>query len=196
MLLEFYIFFPLLLRCVRGNLAAIIAATAALHACHLLFDLPTTAALDQFCEYALYFALGLAFVRRYSAANPFLSGHVLLFTTLFAMSFLTVPFLPDDLSKTVVGLCSLPGVYALVTVFRAEADRRVLLGLGEYTFAIYLMNTLWIGLTKGVLLLVVPWDHANFLFFFPVLLAAGVMGPILVHRYFLSRVPALARITK
>ena len=80
--------------------------------------------------------------------------------------------------------------------FAAVRDRRLLLLLGEYTFTIYLMNTLAIGLAKGVLLEVLPWDHANFALYFPLLLAAGLLGPIALHRTVLSRQPLLARITK
>ena len=59
--------------------------------------------------------------------------------------------------------------------------------LGKYTFPIYLMNTAFIGLSKGVMLQFASWDGMNFLWFAPVLLAAGVAGPILVKRLLIAR---------
>ncbi len=57
-----------------------------------------------------------------------------------------------------------------------------LLWLGGASFAIYLLNTICIGATKGLLLLVVSWDGAGFLPFAMVLMAAGTFGPVLLQR--------------
>jgi len=195
-LLELYLAFPLLLALVRGRVLALLALTAALHLLPLFAKLPDVLAIDLFCEYSFYFALGLVFIRYYKPAVAAISRTPLLFYGLFALSFLSSLVLPYYLAKTLIGTLSMPALYAFANSFRAERDRAVLLTLGEYTFSIYLMNTLVIGFTKGVLLKIAPWDHANFVLFFPALLAAGVIAPILLHRYVLSRVPYLGRVTK
>ena len=54
--------------------------------------------------------------------------------------------------------------------------------IGRASLTIYLINTIAIGLTKGLLLRVLPWDGVNFLLYFPVLTLAGVALPMLVKR--------------
>lgn len=195
-LFEFQLIFPLVMRAFRKSLPAVLALTIALHVLSLSFQMTQLFAIDRFCEYALFFSLGFVFIAHYEAIVAFVLDRVLLCYSVFALSFLTILLWPDDRSKTVIGLCSLPALYAFVVSFRANRDRAALLTLGEYTFSIYLMNTLFIGIAKGVLLKLLPWDGANFLLFFPALLTAGVVGPVLLHGYALARIPYLGRITK
>jgi fucose 4-O-acetylase-like acetyltransferase len=193
-LLELQLVFPLLLA--LAGVAAVIAIAAALHVVSLAVDLPTLFAIDRFFEFALFFSLGFAWIRRYDALTALVSRRALLFGGLFALSFVSIEIWPEAGSKTLIGLCSIPALFALVASIPAGRARSALLLLGEYTFSIYLMNTIAIGFTKGVMLKLLPWDGANFLLFFPTLLAVGLVGPVLLHRWVLVRVPALARITK
>ncbi len=195
-LFEFQMVFPLVLALFRRSLLAVLALAIALHVVSIAFPMTQLFAIDRFCEYALFFSLGFVFIAHYESVVAFVLDRVLLFYGLFALSFLSILLWPGDGSKTIIGLCSLPALYAFVTSFRSDRDRAALFTLGEYTFSIYLMNTLFIGITKGVLLKLVPWDHANFLLFFPALLTAGVVGPVALHRYALARVPYLGTITK
>lgn len=195
-LLELQLVFPLLLALFGGSVAAVIAVAAALHVASLAIDLPSLFAIDRFFEYALFFSLGFAWIRRYDALTALVSRRAVLFAGLFALSFASIEIWPDARSKTVIGLCSIPALFALVASIPAGRARSALLLLGEYTFSIYLMNTIAIGFTKGVLLKLLPWDGANFLLFFPALFAVGLLGPVLLHRWVLVHLPALARITK
>ncbi len=195
-LLEFQLIFPLVLQVLRRNLSAVVALTAVLHIVSVSFELTPLFAIDAFCEYALFFSLGFVFIENYEAVVAFIVDRVLVFYGLFALSFLSILLWPDDRSKTIIGIFSLPALYAFVASFRASRDRAILQRLGEYTFSIYLMNTLFIGLTKGVLLKLLPWDQESFLLFFPALLGAGLVGPILLQRCALARIPYLGRITK
>lgn len=195
-LLEFYLVFPLLLRLLRGSTAAVVCVTAVLHLMTHLFEMPRAAAADQFCEYSFYFALGMAFVERRERLGALFLRHAVLFTSVFLLAFLAVAVLPDHASKSVVGLCSLPAFYAVSAAAGATGDRPALQLLSNYTYSIYLMNTLFIGLVKGIFVGLVAWDGRGFLLFhFPVLLTAGIAGPILAHRYVLRRVPYLGRVT-
>ena len=101
---------------------------------------------------------------------------------------------PYKWAMLAAGLLSLPAMHGLV---RAGATARVpmLALLGRYVFVIYLLNTVFIGVTKAVLLKFVSWDGAHFLPFATVLLLAGVCGPLLTKRYVLRYVPALDRAT-
>jgi len=67
--------------------------------------------------------------------------------------------------------------------------------LGLYTYPIYLMNTITIGVTKGGVLKITSWDGYNFMIMFPLLLVAGLLFPILIKRYIFSRIQIIDRIT-
>ena len=92
------------------------------------------------------------------------------------------------------GLLSMPAAHGLVR-YGAVARAGALALLGRYVFVIYLLNTVFIGLTKAVLLKAVSWDGPHFLPFAAVLMLAGVFGPILTKRWVLQHVPALDRAT-
>ena len=96
-----------------------------------------------------------------------------------------------------VGLSSLLALPALHGLVRARAinTSKSLLWLGSFAFVIYLVNTLSIGLTKAVLLKFGSWDGTNFLLFFPLLIAAGLLGPIALKTVLLRGVRFLDRLT-
>jgi len=81
--------------------------------------------------------------------------------------------------KWLVGALSvLPVLWAMRRLPAAWQDR--LAWIGRASLTIYLINTIAIGLAKGLLLRVLPWDGVNFLLYFPVLTLAGVALPMLV----------------
>jgi len=83
--------------------------------------------------------------------------------------------------KWLVGALSvLPVLWAMRRLPAAWQDR--LAWIGRASLTIYLINTIAIGITKGLLLRVLPWDGVNFLLYFPVLTLAGVALPMLVKR--------------
>jgi hypothetical protein len=100
------------------------------------------------------------------------------------------PFLPYP--KLSIGLTS---ISALMFFVRLPAIRfsKVLLTWGKYSVVIYLFNTLFIGLVKGVGLKVMPWDGLNFLVYFPLLAAAGMLLPMAFKKWVLAKWPPLDR---
>ena len=81
--------------------------------------------------------------------------------------------------KWLVGALSvLPVLWAMRRLPAAWQDR--LAWIGRASLTIYLINTIAIGLAKGLLLRVLSWDGVNFLLYFPVLTLAGVALPMLV----------------
>jgi len=79
------------------------------------------------------------------------------------------------------GLLSIPALHALV---RAPPLARspLLLALGRASFPIYLLNTILIGIAKGVLLTWLPWDARTFPLLAAVMMLAGTLGPIVIIR--------------
>jgi hypothetical protein len=59
--------------------------------------------------------------------------------------------------------------------------------MGPHAFAIYLLNTIFIGLAKAMMLQFLPWQASWFPLFAPVLMASGILGPILVAKVWLRR---------
>ncbi len=67
--------------------------------------------------------------------------------------------------------------------------------IGNMCFAIYLLNTICLGLAKGVMLKFLSWNAQDFPVVAAVMMAAGVFCPILIKRYILRHIPPLDRIT-
>ena len=96
-------------------------------------------------------------------------------------------------ARTLAGLTSIPAVVFLVGI-RTGRIGAVFERLGAYSFVIYLLNTLVIGVAKGLMLKLLPWDGRNFILYFVVLTAVGIGAPILAYRWLFRRNATLARI--
>jgi len=92
------------------------------------------------------------------------------------------------------GVASIPAIHGLMRS-QLVMRMRFLLTLGKYCMSIYLLNTIFIGLTKGVMFHFFDWDGNRFLVYFVMLGAAGLFLPIFVKRYVFSRVRLLDSIT-
>ena len=101
---------------------------------------------------------------------------------------------PYKWALLLAGIVSMPAVHGLVR-HGVVAKSATLLFLGRYVFVIYLLNTVFIGLAKAVLLRFVSWEGAHFLPFAAVLMLAGVAGPLLTKRLLLRHLPWLDRAT-
>lgn len=99
---------------------------------------------------------------------------------------------------TLPALLAIPALHGLSLQIGASlpALARALTWLGERSWPIYLFNTFAIGAVKVVVLKTVGWDDLRFLFVMPLLLAAGLLLPILLQRGLLKRVKWLDRITR
>ncbi|GAB0118796.1 acyltransferase family protein [Acidisoma sp. 7E03] len=86
------------------------------------------------------------------------------------------------------GALALPALHAAVRRVPA-ALLPALDRLGPHVFAIYLLNTIFIGLAKAVLMLLLPWEAGWFPLFAPLLLAAGVLGPVAAHALVMRPAP-------
>jgi fucose 4-O-acetylase-like acetyltransferase len=146
--------------------------------------------LDRVMLYLPFFCAGIVLSLRRETWTPLSAAigwpSVLLFGLLLASTYTLAA--PD----WVVGALSLPAL--LMVVQRTQAPvRRFWAVLGTCSMSIYLMNTIFIGLAKGLMLKVHPWDGPAFLAFFPVLVLAGCALPIAVKRLADRHAPALGR---
>ena len=67
--------------------------------------------------------------------------------------------------------------------------------IGNMVFAIYLLNTICLGLTKGVLLKFLHWNAQDFPIIAAIMMVVGVLAPIAIKRYVLCYIPTLDRLT-
>jgi hypothetical protein len=164
-----------------------------------VLPVPHVMYLDRVARFMSFFVMGglaadagkswLDLIDRYFA--------VALVALLAALSLSLTVFatLNPDVALFVCGTLSMPALHGLVR-HRYFATSSLLLTLGAYSLVIYLLNTPFIGLVKGAMLKLLPWDGANFLLYAVVLTAAGTVLPILLKRHLLDRVPALRRMTE
>ena len=193
-LFVFSIAAPLLVAADKGRPGLMVALGAVLYA------VPAPAYLysDRLCHYAIFFALGLASAAggtRWLAVIDRWRGWTLcLFLSGFVMIALFGATWRFSLVMLLFGALSMPALHALVRT-AALSSSQVLLLLGRYSLMIYLFNTMFIGLAKGLLLLALSWNGDHFMLFALVLMTAGLAGPVLLKRHGLRFVPALDRLT-
>jgi fucose 4-O-acetylase-like acetyltransferase len=185
---------PPILWVLRGRSAPLLVLALILY----VLPVPQVLYLDRIARFMSFFAMGglasdagkswLDLIDRYFPLA------LLALLVALSVSLLVFPAWNPDIPLFVCGTLSMPALHGLVR-HRYFANSSLLLTFGAYSFVIYLLNTPFIGLVKGAMLKLLPWDGANFLLYAPVLTAAGVFLPILLRRYLLSRVPALDRMT-
>jgi fucose 4-O-acetylase-like acetyltransferase len=163
-----------------------------------LLPVPHVMYMDRVARYFVFFSLGGAAAdlgnRWLATMDRFLWAWLAALAVLVTCALLAFDDIPDSVRLFACGVASMPALHALVRRSPLSLSQ-VLLTLGSLSFAIYLLNTPFIGLMKGILLKFLPWDGINFLLYFPLLLAAGTLGPIFVKRHIFRRIPALDRIT-
>ena len=181
---------PLLLRLTRGQLWPLLAVAAVAYCTRP----PSYFYLDRISQFYVFFLIGSLGQRL-----PEAMGYIDRWFPLFALAFLAALTLLafkvlDPLTFALCNLLSIPTLHGLIRRRRFAQSNRLLL-IGGYSFVIYLLNTIFIGLTKGVLLKFMPWDGQYFLVFAPLLVVAGLVGPIALKELALSRYPAIDHMT-
>jgi fucose 4-O-acetylase-like acetyltransferase len=161
--------------------------------------LPAYLYLDHIGKYTIFFALGawaasqderwINFVDRYWRILLLL----LLFTLLLIAGF--GKYWPVKSELMPVGALSMPALHGLVRHLPVSFAS-VFFWLGQNSFMIYLFNTIFIGLSKGLLLRITDWNGSHFLFFAILLMISGIFGPIFLGNALSRHVGILQRHTK
>ncbi len=159
--------------------------------------LPDRIYLNKAAEVAPYFALGALAGERAERCDAPLARFGPMLLLPFAALLVGFEVAPRGWREPVAvmtALVSIPAIHGTVLAVHGQG-RTVWTFFGRYTFAIYLLNTIAIGVTKGVMLRVMPWDGPNFLLFAPALMAAGTFGPIIAKLTVFRLHPTLDRMT-
>ncbi|HQT89202.1 MAG TPA: acyltransferase [Acidiphilium sp.] len=183
---------PLLRRCTGNRLWLILLLASAAY----LIPLPSHLYAALIGRYALFYGVGLATGAAGAAWLAWIDRHALACLAAFALGGVLVATLnlPFAVTLLPMGLLSMPALNALVRFPRLNSALW-LENLGRFSMAIYLLNTICIGLAKAGLLALASWNGWHFFAFAPLLLAAGLLGPILIKRQALPAIPALDRLT-
>jgi fucose 4-O-acetylase-like acetyltransferase len=183
---------PILVKLSQGRLWPALLLAAVLHC----LTVPQIAYLNRVAYFLVYFMIGCVVGKYRAQAMQFIDRTLLLSGVVFSVSLVLAAMrVEPELTGEICALSSLAFIHGLM---RTDWSDRAgaLMWFGKFSFAIYLFNTLTIGLAKGVMLKIAPWDGVNFIGFFPVLLASGLIGPVLLKRVLLDRFPVLARLTR
>ncbi len=173
-----------------------------------VLDAPPVVYLDRICRFYIFFVLGgLAATagRRWWAILDRYWGvaMVLLLAVIGIVGAGWVPFdwrtdvanhFPYKAYMLAAGVLSMIALHGLVRA-RIVAGWNWLVWLGNMCFAIYLLNTICLGLSKGVLLKFLHWNAADFPIIAVAMMASGILGPILIKVLLLRRIPVLDRMT-
>ncbi len=189
-LMEMYLIFPIVMTIMGGHPIFLVIMGAVLH----FIPAPHYLMLDRVFEYFLYFGSGVFAIRHYAFYLELIDKYCFLFVGTFLTSFLTILYIPTADSKLAISLLAIPALHGLMrrSPFTKMSVWSV---LGTYTYSIYLMNTILIGVTKGIILKFTTWDGSHFLWIAPILFVAGIYGPIVIKKYIFVKIPALDRVT-
>jgi fucose 4-O-acetylase-like acetyltransferase len=185
---------PPLMWALRERLPGLLAVALVVY----FVPLPHVMYLDRVGHYLLFFVAGLSAAALGESWLGFVGRYWVAFTAALALALWLVISNWDAVYEPLRPLvCGSLAIVALHGFVRSKlcSSNQWLLVLGNYSFAIYLLNTPFIGLAKGMMLKVTPWDGYAFLFFAPVMTLAGIVGPMLLKRHVFRRSPALDRLT-
>lgn len=177
-----------------ARLPGLLLITLALY----ILPLPAYAYLDRIGEYAVFFVLGANAAWLGAGWERFMSrywrGLLLLLVCGLLMIMIFGEYWPERWTLLPIGALSMPAIHGWLRFSRASSSR-TLLWLGRNSFMIYLFNTMFIGLTKGVWLHFMSWDGDHFIPLAALMMGAGILGPMMLKRAIFRRVPLLDRLT-
>lgn len=155
---------------------------------------PKIFALHYVCRFFLFFTLGSYVVAHYEKYTMLIDRYCYVLIFLFVVTITIIVVFDFYNLATILSFLSLPTLHALVRRTLVK-NSKFLLIFGTYSFPIYLMNTISIGIIKAVILKFTSCDGMHFLFVAPILLISGLYLPIFVKCIIFTRIPFLDQIT-
>ncbi len=189
-LLEFYILIPLLMKITRKVELFLPIAFAM----YFLFFIPGSSlfAFKQFVWHFPAFLLGGCAAMYYDQYTKIIDRGFYLFLLLFVACLGAAIY--ESIPPIVMGVLSIPALHGLVR--RPWCERlNFLETLGKYSFPIYMMNAIVIGIIKSFTFKFVSWDGSNFMWIGPLLFLSGLYLPVLIKKFVFPHIPVLDRAT-
>ena len=193
-LLMIYALMTVLREWITRHLMWVLAVFFVLHLLSVNDQITKFLALHQLARYAFFFLVAAVCHRHLSAWTSVVTRFGAWFVVAFGTALVALPYI---WLPTVAGLLSLPALLAVaIWIDRWPALRDPLQFLGRNTLTIYLMNSLAMGVVRGITLKVWGWDDWHFLVVAPVLLTSGLLLPIVAQRLLFAHWPPTDRITR
>ena len=177
--------FPLLYRLSSCRFVILLAISASLY----LLPSSNLFAWIRIQELLFFFVFGVFCTRHIKEFNELIGKYWWIFGILLGAAWATGIY-----TKLICGLLAIPFVMGLVGKSIWQ-NSKALIWIGSFTLSIYLLNTIFIGISKAVLSRFFNWDGPLFLLFFCVLLFSGIVFPILTKQLILRRNPILDKYT-
>ena len=193
-LLMIYVLMVVLRGWITRHLTLALAVFFALHLLSVTDHVTKFLALHQLARYTVFFLAAAACHRNLPGWTLAISRLGAWFVLAFGVALIALPYtwLP-----TVAGLLSLPALLAVaIGIDRWPALREPFQFLGRNTLTIYLMNSLAMGLVRGIALKFWGWDDWHFWVVAPILLTSGLLLPIVAQRALFARWRWSDRITR
>lgn len=188
-LFEYYIVFTILLHLTKKTKYFLIIGL-------LLYFIPVTKlfALDKFSIYFIFFALGIYLMENYDKFKIILNkyGTIFFFILLFSLFFRNNFELKE--AMLIYGVLSIPSILGLFIKYD-YLNNTFFYTLGKYTFVIYLFNIIFISLTIGVFSKFISLNGIYLTLILPIIISCGIIGPILLKKYFFNKFNYLKKIT-
>ncbi len=185
-LLEFLLIFPILLKFSQNMMLPWIGVGI------IIFFIPmsTFFAMNMFSRNFIFFGLGIFIMQNYNNYIIFLNKNRLVLNILFLLSFVLTLFISLEISRFFIGMFSIFALHSLIISPPLDKSN-LLIKLGRYTFIIYLMNTIFIGLSKGILVKI----DSPFVIIFILSVLSGIVFPILIKKYLFKKIKYFDQIT-
>ena len=151
--------------------------------------------LDKLCMFFVFFCIGGLAIQNDEAYLTLLQKKLFILTslTLFSgiIALYNLEILNFKTSTLCAGLSGIPFMHFIALKILQSGGKlyKTFHTLGMSAYSIYLLSMICIGLTKGVLFKFTNWDYGNFYFIAPTVIAAGIIGPILIEWMILRRIP-------
>lgn len=154
-------------------------------------DLPQVLSLDIYFWYLPFFLFGCYLSIRQQEFIAFLKKMgIIFFIGFFVWGFLEF-FEIIHLHKNIASFVAIFGISYLSSVLIKRQS--LFEKIGDNSFYIYLFNTMFIGAISLFLIKFLGKDsfYNNFYYLAPILVFSGIIFPILLHKYLISKVPIL-----
>jgi fucose 4-O-acetylase-like acetyltransferase len=193
-LLSLYGLMALIHQWVERYFALMLASSLALHLLSVHGAITELFGLNQLTRYWFFFLLGGWGLQHRDVVLPVIKRHALILMLALAV---VLVYVPSPWLMTVAACVAIPALHgAVLWVDRVPPLDAVLQWLGRNSYTIFLMNSLALGLSRGVAVRVWGWDDWKFAVVAPVLAVCGLVLPVIAQRLVFSRSVYLDRLTR
>jgi len=184
-LFQYYLILPLIMWLVNKNWVYVLA----LGILFQFFKFNSILNLDLFSFYLLFIILGILAFKFLDLYYKLITKFGWLFLLVFVGLLISNVFV---ITKLILGLISIPAIHYLAIQIEKIKISDKLAKIGRYSYYIYLMNTLVMGVLYVVFITYFKLELS--LFVLLALFLCGIFCPIFIYNYIIKKIPFLNKI--